>query len=112
MSQKNTGIGELRYRVTISRLKFTSDGMGGSIRTSETIGTVWAKVTVPSSATGMIADANTETRSHFVRIRQNATTLGVDINDIVTWRGWNLRVKGVRPDGQEWIDLDCVVSEP
>lgn len=111
MSQKITNIGELRDKVTFTRLETTSDGMGGETTTDETICTEWAYVTVPSTRDGVVGGADAEYRSHVVRVRQNATTLGIDINDKATWRNWTLTVKGVRPDGHEWIDFDCVVVD-
>lgn len=111
MSQKITNIGELRDKVTFTRLETTSDGMGGVTATDKTICTEWAYVTVPSTRDGIVAGADAEYRSHVVRVRQNATTLTVDINDNVAWRNWTLTVKGVRPDGHEWIDFDCVVVD-
>ena len=120
MSQKITNIGELRDKVTITRLKVTSDGMGGetttvmgrqSLGTVEPICTAWAYVTVPSTRDGIVAGADAEYRSHVVRVRQNATTLTVDINDNVAWKTYRLTVKGVRPDGAQWIDFDCVVVD-
>lgn len=111
MSQKITNIGELRDKVTFTRLETTSDGMGGVTATDKTICTEWAYVTVPSTRYGIVAGADAEYRSHVVRVRQNATTLTVDINDNVAWRNWTLTVKGVRPDGHEWIDFDCVVVD-
>ena len=111
MSQKITNIGELRDKVTITRLEVTSDGMGGETTTDETICTEWAYVTVPSTRDGIVAGADAEYRSHVVRVRQNTTTLGVDINDNVAWKTYRLTVKGVRPDGAQWIDFDCVVID-
>ena len=111
MSQKITNIGELRDKVTFTRLETTSDGMGGETTTDETICTEWAYVTVPSTRDGIVAGADAEYRSHVVRVRQNTTTLGVDINDNVAWKTYRLIVKGVRPDGTQWIDFDCVVID-
>ena len=111
MSQKITNIGQLRDKVTFTRFETTSDGMGGVTVTNKNICTEWAFVTVPSTRDGVVGGADAEYRSHVVRIRQNATTLGIDINDKATWRNWTLTVKGVRPDGHEWIDFDCVVVD-
>ena len=111
MSQKITNIGELRDKVTFTRLETTSDGMGGVTATNKNICTEWAFVTVPSTRDGVVGGADAEYRSHVVRVRQNTTTLGIDINDKATWRNWILTVKGVRPDGHEWIDFDCVVVD-
>jgi head-tail adaptor len=111
MSQKITNIGELRDKVTFTRLETTSDGMGGVTAEDKTICTEWAFVTVPSTRDGVVGGADAEYRSHVVRVRQNTTTLGIDINDKATWRNWTLTVKGVRPDGHEWIDFDCVVVD-
>lgn len=111
MSEKITHIGQLRDKVTITRLEVTSDGMGGETTTDETICTAWAYVTVPSTRDGIVAGADAEYRSHVVRVRQNATTLTVDINDNVAWKTYRLTVKGVRPDGAQWIDFDCVVID-
>ena len=111
MSQKITNIGELRDKVTFTRLETTSDGMGGVTATDKTICTEWAFVTLPSTRDGVVGGADAEYRSHVVRVRQNTTTLGIDINDKATWRNWTLTVKGVRPDGHEWIDFDCVVVD-
>lgn len=111
MSKKITHIGQLRDKVTFTRLEVTPDGMGGVTATDKTICTEWAFVTVPSTRDGIVAGADAEYRSHVVRVRQNTTTLTVDINDKATWRNWTLTVKGVRPDGTQWIDFDCVVVD-
>ena len=111
MSQKITNIGQLRDNVAFTRLETTDDGMGGVTTSDKTICTEWAFVTVPSTRDGVVGGADAEYRSHVVRVRQNTTTLGIDINDKATWRNWILTVKGVRPDGHEWIDFDCVVVD-
>ena len=111
MSQKITNIGQLRDKVTFSRIETTDDGMGGVTSTDKTICTEWAFVTVPSTRDGVVGGADAEYRSHVVRVRQNATTLTVDINDNVAWKTYRLTVKGVRPDGAQWIDFDCVVVD-
>ena len=111
MSQRITNIGQLRDKVTFTRIETTDDGMGGVTAEDKTICTEWAFVTVPSTRDGIVAGADAEYRSHVVRVRQNTTTLGIDINDKATWRKWILTVKGVRPDGREWIDFDCVVVD-
>jgi len=105
-------IGELRDPVTFSRKNRTTDGMGGWTTTTSTIATAWAKVKVPASRDGVIADASAETRSHVVTVRQNTDTLGVRINDTVLWRSWTLVVKACRPFGMEYIDFDCRVELP
>ena len=111
MSQKITNIGQLRDNVTFTRLETTDDGMGGVTAENKTICTEWAFVTVPSTRDGVVGGADAEYRSHVVRVRQNTTTLGVDINDNVAWKTYRLTVKGVRPDGAQWIDFDCVVID-
>ena len=111
MSQKITNIGELRDKVTFTRIETTDDGMGGVTTSDKTICTEWAFDRGPSTRDGVVGGADAESRSHVVRVRQNATPLGIDINDKATWRNRTLTVKGVRPDGHEWIDFDCVVVD-
>jgi len=105
-------IGELNDKVDIKREERTTDGMGGWTVSDQTVATVWAGVRVPASKDGIIAGADAETRTHVVRIRQSTTTMTVQINDVVLWRGFRLIVKALRPDGREWIDLDCAVELP
>ncbi len=105
-------IGELNDKVDIKREKRTSDGMGGWTVTDTTVATVWAGVRVPASKDGVIAGADAETRTHVVRIRQSTTTMTVQINDVVLWRTFRLIVKAIRPEGREWLDLDCAVELP
>jgi len=105
-------IGELSDKVDIKREKRTSDGMGGWTVTDQTVATVWAGVRVPASKDGILAGADTEIRTHIVRIRQSATTMTVQINDVVLWRGFRLIVKAIRPEGREWLDLDCTGELP
>lgn len=100
-------IGELNDRIEIKREERKADGMGGWTVTDTTVATVWAGVRVPASKDGVIAGADAETRTHVVRVRQSSTTMTVQINDVVLWRGFRLIVKALRPDGREWIDLDC-----
>lgn len=107
-----TTIGDLRDQVTVGRITRTSDGMGGYTDISTTQGTFWAQVTSPGSRDGILADADTEVRTHIVRVRQNTTTFALQINDTVLWRGVTLEVKGVRPLGVTWVDLDCRVFRP
>jgi SPP1 family predicted phage head-tail adaptor len=105
-------IGELCDRVDIKREKRTSDGMGGWTVTDQTVATVWAGVRVPASRDGILAGADAETRTHVVRVRQSSTTMTVQINDVVLWRTFRLIVKAIRPEGREWLDLDCAVELP
>ena len=105
-------IGELCDKVDIKREKRTTDGMGGWTVTDQTVATVWAGVRVPASRDGILAGADAEIRTHIVRIRQSAATMGVQINDVVLWRGFRLIVKALRPESREWIDLDCRVELP
>jgi len=105
-------IGELNDRIEIKREERKADGMGGWTVTDTTVATVWAGVRVPASKDGVIAGADAETRTHVVRIRQSTTTMTVQINDVVLWRTFRLIVKAIRPEGREWIDLDCAVELP
>lgn len=105
-------IGELNDRVTIKREERKADGMGGWTVTDTTVAAVWAGVRVPASKDGIIAGADAETRTHIVRIRQSATTMNVQINDVVLWRTFRLIAKAIRPEGREWLDLDCAVELP
>lgn len=105
-------IGELCDRIDIKREKRTTDGMGGWTVTDQTVATVWAGVRVPASRDGILAGADAETRTHIVRIRQSSTTMTVQINDVVLWRTFRLIVKAIRPEGREWLDLDCAVELP
>ena len=105
-------IGTLKDRVTISRETRTTDGMGGWTTEATTLATVWAHVKVPASKDGVIAGGDVEIRTHVVRVRQSTDTLGVQINDIVTWRGHALTVRACRPLGREWIDFDCKLEAP
>ena len=105
-------IGELNDRIIIKREKRTTDGMGGWTVNDQTVATVWAGVRVPASRDGVVAGADSEIRTHVVRVRQNSTTLGVQINDLITWRIYTLTVLTARPDGREWIDYDCKVYVP
>lgn len=105
-------IGELNDRVTIKRETRMTDGMGGWTVTDTTVAAVWAGVRVPASKDGVIAGADAETRTHVVRIRQSTTTMTVQINDVVLWRTFRLIVKAIRPEGREWLDLDCTGELP
>lgn len=105
-------IGELCDKVDIKREKRTSDGMGGWTVSDKAVATVWAGVRVPASKDGVLAGADAEIRTHIVRIRQSTTTMTVQINDVVLWRGFRLIVKAIRPEGREWIDLDCTGELP
>lgn len=105
-------IGDLRDRVEISRAVRTSDGMGGWTVADSLLATVWAHVKVPASKDGVIAGADVEIRSHVVRVRQTDQTMGVQINDKISWRGYGLTVKACRPLGREWVDFDCKLEVP
>ena len=105
-------IGELNDRIEIKREERKADGMGGWTVADTTVATVWAGVRVPASKDGIIAGADAEIRTHIVRIRQSSTTMTVQINDVVIWRTFRLIVKAIRPEGREWLDLDCAVELP
>ena len=105
-------IGELNDKVDIKREKRTSDGMGGWTVSDQTVAAVWAGVRVPASKDGVLAGADAEIRTHIVRIRQSSTTMTVQINDVVLWRTFRLIVKAIRPEGREWLDLDCTGELP
>ena len=105
-------IGELNDRIEIKREERKADGMGGWTVADTTVATVWAGVRVPASKDGIIAGADAEIRTHIVRIRQSSTTMTVQINDVVLWRTFRLIVKAIRPEGREWLDLDCTVELP
>ena len=105
-------IGELNDKVDIKREERKADGMGGWTVADTTVATVWAGVRVPASKDGIIAGADAEIRTHIVRIRQSSTTMTVQINDVVLWRTFRLIVKAIRPEGREWLDLDCTVELP
>lgn len=105
-------IGELCERIDIKREKRTTDGMGGWTVSDKAVATVWAGVRVPASKDGVLAGADAEIRTHIVRIRQSTALITVQINDVVLWRGFRLIVKAIRPEGREWLDLDCQVELP
>lgn len=105
-------IGELNERVDIKREKRTKDNLGGWTVGDQTVTSVWASVRIPASRDGVLAGADAETRTHVVRVRQSSDTMGVQINDVVLWRGFRLIVKALRPESREWIDLDCRVELP
>jgi len=105
-------IGELNDRIEIKREERKADGMGGWTVSDQTVATVWAGVRVPASKNGVLAGADAEIRTHIVRIRQSNTTMTVQINDVVLWRGFRLIVKAIRPEGREWLDLDCTGELP
>lgn len=107
-----TGAGDLFDKVDIKREKRTSDGMGGWTVSDISVASVWAGVRVPASRDGILAGADAEIRTHIVRIRQSATTMTVQINDVVVWRTFRLIVKAIRPEGREWLDLDCTGELP
>ena len=105
-------IGELNDRIEIKREERKADGMGGWTVSDQTVATVWAGVRVPASKDGILAGADAEIRTHIVRIRQHSVTMTVQINDVVLWRTFRLIVKAIRPEGREWLDLDCQVELP
>ena len=109
---KVTTIGDIKDQVTISSITYTDDGMGGVAESTSTIGTYWAQVTAPSTSDGVVAGADSERRTHVVRVRQDSSTFGITINSTVSWRSQTLTVKGVRPFGRTWVDLDCQMISP
>jgi SPP1 family predicted phage head-tail adaptor len=100
-----TQIGELRDQISIIRKTQTSDGMGGWTITEKTILSPWAMVEAPKSKTGIIAQKDTEIRTHQITIRYYD---GVQIGDIVSFFGTRLVVKAIRHDQfRRWMYLDC-----
>ena len=100
-----TYIGELRDKISIIRKMKTSDGMGGWGVTESVIISPWAKVEAPKSKTGIIAQKDTEIRTHQITIRYHD---GIMIGDIVSFFGTRLIVKAIRHDRlRRWMYLDC-----
>ena len=100
-----TQIGELRDQIFIIRKTQTSDGMGGWTTTERTILSPWARIEAPKSKTGVIAQKDTEIRTHQITIRYYD---GVRIGDIVSFFGTRLVVKAIRHDRlRSCMYLDC-----
>lgn len=98
-------IGDLRDQILIKRAEWSEDGMGGWTETEETKLTVWARVEVPRSKTGVIAQQDTELRTHEITIRFSS---GPKIGDIVEFLGDRLVIKAIRHDRRrKWMFLDC-----
>ncbi|MFA7112206.1 MAG: head-tail adaptor protein [Sphaerochaeta sp.] len=101
-----TSIGELRDKVKIYRKEQTEDGMGGWEEHEILVMTAFARVEAPRSKSGVIAQKDTEIRSHEVLIRYS---LGPKMGDIVEFLGQRLVVQAVRYDARRrWMYLDCV----
>ena len=102
------GAGYLRDRVTISRIEYTVDSMGGRGDPKETtLGTFFAQVNCSQSRDNVIADQSRDLRTHEIILRQG--TVDAMQGDIVTWRGDRLIVKATRPVAY-WLILDCVTE--
>ena len=100
-----TQIGELRDQIFIIRKTKTTDDMGGWTFTEKTIATLWARVEAPKSKTGIIAQKDTEIRTHQITIRYHDVIM---IGDIVSFFGTRLIVKAIRHDRlRRWMYLDC-----
>ena len=98
-------IGDLRDQITIKRAEWSEDGMGGWTETEETKLTVWARVEVPRSKTGVIAQQDAEIRTHEVTMRYSDVP---QIGDIVEFLSSRLVVQAVRHDARRrWSFLDC-----
>lgn len=100
-----THIGELRDKISILRKIKTGDGMGGWSVTESVIISPWAKVEAPKSKTGIIAQKDTEIRTHQVTMRYNCM---VEAGDIVRFFDARLVVLAIRHDSKRrWMFLDC-----
>jgi len=98
-------IGDLRDQIVIKRAEWSEDGMGGWTETETTKLTTWARVEVPRSKTGVIAQQNTEIRTHEITIRFSDVP---KIGDVVEFLGTRLVVQAVRHDvRRRWSYLDC-----
>lgn len=98
-------IGELRDEILILRKKRISDGMGGFTYVEEPVLNAWARVEAPRSKTGVIAQQDTELRTHEITIRFSS---GPKIGDIVEFLGDRLVIKAIRHDRRrKWMFLDC-----
>lgn len=105
--------GDLRDKIVISRIVRIPDGMGGYAEdTREAVVEAWADVRIPAAKAGVVGGAEAEIRTHVVRVRQCTGTMGVQINDIVTWRGTDLTIRACRPMDRAWLDFDCIREEP
>jgi SPP1 family predicted phage head-tail adaptor len=98
-------IGDLRDQIVVKRAELTSDGMGGYTEAEKTKLTAWARVDVPRSKTGVIAQQDTEIRTHEITIRYSDIP---QIGDIVEVFSDRLVVMAVRHDPlRKWSFLDC-----
>lgn len=98
-------IGELRDEILILRKERTPDGMGGYTEVESLLINAWARVEVPRSKTGVIAQQNTEIRTHEITIRFSDVP---QIGDVVEFLGTRLVIQAVRHDARRrWSFLDC-----
>lgn len=101
--------GDLRERVTVQSVTESADTQGGRSRSTSTLATVWARVTVAapgteSQAGGQVVGSTT----YVVTIRYSSTVSAVTTKHQVTWRGKTLNVSAVVPwPSREAIDLYC-----
>jgi SPP1 family predicted phage head-tail adaptor len=105
--------GALRHRVTILSSTTTPDGIGGSTRTSKTVGTVWACI-APQKGSGperVTADDTRAQTAMIVTIRY--PDFAVDASMRVQWGSRVFVVQKIiqRNLVTQWLDLYCLEGE-
>jgi SPP1 family predicted phage head-tail adaptor len=99
-------IGELRDEILILRKEFIPDGMGGHTEVEAPLINAWARVEAPRSKTGVIAQQDTEIRTHEITLRYVTEP---EVGDVVEFLDERLVVQAVRHDRRRrWLYLDCV----
>lgn len=101
-----TSIGSLRDEINIYRKQHISDGMGGWDEREFLLMPAFARIEAPRSKSGVIAQKDTEIRSHEVLIRYSTKP---KMGDIVEFLGNRLIIQAIRHDAKRrWMYLDCV----
>jgi len=102
-------IGDLNKRISIIRSTVTSDGMGGTVKTSRTLATVWAKKTTHRSNEAVQAMATTGFAIHNFRIRYRED---VKSSDIIKEGNKSMNIIGPPMEvnegiGGRYLDITC-----
>lgn len=107
----NIKIGDLRHKIAIEREQMTLDGMGGSTKTWEVIGSPWSKIKPMRGGERLQAMRIEATVSHIITIRYNPS---YKASDRVNYGGRIMQIRAVInvEERNKWIELYCDEGAP
>ena len=91
--------GALDERITVSRESLASDGMGGSVVTTTSLGTFYANVMVMSGKERDMANQTESPRNYRFIVRRSTATAAIRADDKITWRSKLMNIRFIADEG-------------